>query len=165
MSWPPFRIERRWVDEDAFTGKVLESDPSWSVQWDDARVIVDPKRDKGVDPKAAVGVTKVPLWNIPGSATVHMSAALADGARKYGPFNWRSTEVKASIYISAIRRHLDAWVDGEDRSSDANVHHFGHAMAGLAILLDAMECGTLVDDRPAKGKAGDVQKRFAEGTL
>lgn len=160
MPWPPFRPQTGCA-----TYSIWPQNPVWAAHWNDRRAVVDPKQDKGVDPKAAVGNTKAPLWNIPASAAVHMSAALADGARKYGPFNWRSTEVKASVYISAIKRHLDAWVDGEDRSEDANVHHFGHAMAGLAILLDAMECGTLVDDRPTKGKAGNVQKRFTEGTL
>lgn len=136
--------------------------------WVDAgtgKLEVLPERHDGVDPKAAIGNTKAPLWNIPGAAAVHMSAALADGAKKYGPFNWRSTKVNASTYVSAILRHLHAWIDGEDQSDDAGVHHFGHAMAGLAILLDAMECGTLVDDRPAKGRSGIVQKRFSEGTL
>jgi hypothetical protein len=34
------------------------------------------------------------------------------------------------------------------------VHHLGHAIACLAILLDAQEAGMLVDDRPILGASG-----------
>lgn len=127
---------------------------------DPCSCIVLSSQNRGTDPKAAVGITKVPLHLNPGSAAAHQAMAHADGAKKYGPFNWRSTEVLASTYIAAIKRHVDAWFDGEDNSQDANVHHLGHAMAGLAIMLDAMECGTLVDDRPVKGAASAVQQRL-----
>ena len=102
------------------------------------------------DPKAAVAAPKAPLHLIPPVAAKAMAEALDDGRKKYGFFNWRHTNVAATVYIAAAKRHLDAWMDGEDLSADAGVHHFGHAMAGLAILLDAMAHGTLIDDRPPR---------------
>lgn len=74
-----------------------------------------------------------------------------DGADKYGPYNWRDNAVIASIYVDAATRHLTAWLEGEELAADSEVHHLGHAIACLAILLDAQETGNLVDDRP-KGK-------------
>lgn len=113
------------------------------------------------NPKTAVGATKTPLWLVPASATYHLADAFADGAIKYGPYNWREKTVSASVYVSAARRHIDDWLDGEDFSRDANVHHLAHAMACMAILLDAMSVGKLNDDRPPKGAAADLHEKFA----
>jgi hypothetical protein len=41
-----------------------------------------------------------------------------------------------------------AWFNGEECAQDSGVHHLAHAMACLAILLDAKTCGKLNDDRP-----------------
>jgi hypothetical protein len=47
-----------------------------------------------------------------------------------------------------------AWRDGEAIADDSGCHHLAHVMACCAILLDAMECGALNDDRPVPGPAG-----------
>lgn len=109
------------------------------------------------NPKTAVGAKKVPLHLVPPAASHFMALAFADGAVKYGPFNWREHRVSASVYYAAMRRHMDAWWDGEDVSPDALVHHLGHAMACCAIVLDAMTVGKLNDDRPLPGAAGVLQ--------
>lgn len=75
---------------------------------------------------------------------------MMDGARKYGPFNWRGNAVVASIYIDALIRHAMSWFEGEECADDSGVHHLGHAIACLGILLDAQETGNLIDDRPGK---------------
>lgn len=113
------------------------------------------------NPKTAAGAAKVPLHLVPPSATYHLAEAFADGARKYGPFNWRDKGVSASVYIAAMMRHVDAYRDGEDVSRDALVHHLGHVMACCAIILDAASVGKLNDDRPTPGAAADLQARFA----
>jgi hypothetical protein len=113
------------------------------------------------NPKTAVGATKVPLHLVPPVASHYLALAFKDGASKYGPYNWREHRVSASVYYGAIRRHADAWWDGEDVSRDALVHHLGHVMACCAILLDAMSVGKLNDDRPLPGAAGELQARYA----
>lgn len=113
------------------------------------------------NPKTVIGVTKVPLWLVPPSAKHFLAEAFADGAKKYGPYNWREKTVSASVYVSAAQRHLDEWLDGEDRSRDATVEHLGHVMACCAIVLDAMTVGKLNDDRPPKGAATDLHEKFA----
>lgn len=85
---------------------------------------------------------------------------MRDGVQKYGLMNFRSTEVKASVYYDALMRHMLAWYDGEESAEDSGVHHLGHAMACACILIDCMENGTLVDDRPVKGNAAEIIKRF-----
>lgn len=112
------------------------------------------------NPKSRFGVKKVPLWLIPPAAKAHMAMAFADGAAKYGAYNWREHSVSASIYLSAAERHMDAWRDGEEIAPDSLVHHLGHVMACMAILVDAIECGKLVDDRPAPGPAASVLDRL-----
>lgn len=103
------------------------------------------------NPKDLLGVKKVGMDKLPDAASIHFAHAMGNGAEKYGSYNWREKDVRASIYIAAARRHLIQWFDGEETAKDSGVHHLGHAGACLAILLDAQENGCLLDDRPAKG--------------
>lgn len=105
-----------------------------------------------VNPKDLLGMKKVSMTKVPATAIAHCAMAMMNGAKKYGPFNWRGNPVVASIYIDACMRHLNAWFDGEECAEDSGVHHLGHAMACLAILLDAQETGNLTDDRPAENQ-------------
>ncbi len=108
---------------------------------------------KQTNPKDLVGQTKVQTWLVPPAGKIATAEALMDGAKKYGPYNWREKGVKTTVYISAIERHLMAYLDGEDVASDSKVHHLGHVMACCAILLDAEAQGNIVDDRPIHGAA------------
>ena len=115
------------------------------------------------NPKQAMGDRKVNLALMPAAAVIRMCEALQYGAFKapradgkgpgYGPFNWRVTKVEAMTYIAAAMRHILDWVDGEERADDSGVHHIGHAMASLAILLDAQDTDGLIDNRPNPGAA------------
>lgn len=109
------------------------------------------------NPKDALGIKKPPLNLNPAAALLHMSMAMGNGAVKYGAYNWRGKKVKGSIYIAAAERHMKAWYDSrEEVASDSGVHHLGHAMACLAIILDAQATGNLVDDRPAPGATSEL---------
>ena len=74
--------------------------------------------------------------------------------RGYGPFNWRDQPVTLSVYLDAIERHFLAFIDGENFAGDSGVHHLAHLKAGCGIILDALETGNLIDDRPKMGAAG-----------
>lgn len=113
------------------------------------------------NPKTALGILKVPLHLVPPSAKHYLALAFKDGAAKYGPYNWRDKTVSSSVYVAAAARHIDAWWDGEELSADAKVVHLAHAMACLAIILDAQTVGKLNDDRPTKGAASQLQLDFA----
>lgn len=113
-----------------------------------------------VNPKTIVGATKVPLHLVPPSASHFLALAFGDGAPKYGPYNWRETSVSALTYVAAARRHIDAYFDGEDEAQDSGVPHLAHAMACLAVMLDASTIGNLVDDRPAPGASPRLQSEY-----
>ena len=104
-----------------------------------------------MNPKDIVGATKPNLFLLPPTGILYGALAMQDGARKYGPYNWREKKVQASVYISAAMRHILAWQDGEENAKDSGVHHLGHALACLAVLLDAQKNDAMKDDRPIAG--------------
>jgi hypothetical protein len=123
------------------------------------RVGIAPVKD--TNPKTIYGQAKSPLHLVPEAAIIHMAEALRDGEAKYGAMNWRIDPVSASTYYAAARRHLAEWWDGEnfdgglprtdpdyDPKAGSGIHHLAHAATNLAILLDAMVHGSLIDDRP-----------------
>lgn len=104
------------------------------------------------NPKTAFGMAKIPsLSVIPSTAILELGKAFNNGASKYGAFNWREGKISSSVYMDAAMRHLLAWYDGEELAEDSGVHHLGHAMACLALVLDSQVCGTLNDNRPKMG--------------
>ena len=111
---------------------------------------------KPTNPKSVVGAKKLNLFLLPPIAMAHMAHGMFDGEIKYGPYEFRKTRVEASVYIAACLRHVEAWADGEETAADSGAHHLGHAMACLAILLDAQAYGNLVDDRAKSGVLGKV---------
>lgn len=118
----------------------------------------------GINPKDALGAAKPNMALVPPAAVLHLAAAMMDGAKKYGPYNWRDNAVQSMVYIAAAQRHISQFLDGEDFDPTSAVHHLGHAMACCAILLDAIETGNLVDTRPTPGAAGDMIRRWSSDT-
>ena len=112
--------------------------------------------DGDPNPKDAYGKAKPGLSAIPPSALIHLGAAMADGAGKYGMFNFRRTKIEALVYYDAAMRHLLKWRDCEHYDSDSGVSHLGHVMACCAILLDAELQGKLIDNRGEAGRVGQL---------
>lgn len=111
---------------------------------------------KPTNPKDAIGSSKLPLHLWPTTATALGSLGLLDGMLKYGRSNYRAIGVRASIYYDAASRHLNAWFEGEDADPDSGLPHLAHALACLAILVDAEAAGKLNDDRMVKGGYRDL---------
>lgn len=107
--------------------------------------------DKPTNPKDIVGTDKVPLHLWPGTASALGSMALMEGAMKYGRTNWRVAGVRYSIYMDAAMRHMQKAFEGEDDDPDSGLPHEAHALACIAIIVDARYAGTLVDDRAYPG--------------
>ena len=106
---------------------------------------------KATNPKDAIGSSKLPIHLWPTTASAMGSIGLLDGMLKYGRANWRASGVRASIYFDAANRHLNAWFEGEENDPDSGVPHLAHALACLAIIVDAQAAGKLNDDRQHKG--------------
>lgn len=110
----------------------------------------------GINPKDLLGMKKPPLTLVPPAATILMAMVMKLGAKKYGPYNWRKNAVRRTVYLEAAMRHILSSLDGEDVDSESGVPHEAHAAACMAIVLDAMVTGNMVDDRPTKGAAGNL---------
>lgn len=106
---------------------------------------------KDTNPKDGIGSTKVPIHLFPATAILMGCMAFLDGGLKYGRANWRIAGVRASIYYDAANRHLTKWFEGEEIDSDSGLPHLAHAIACIAILIDANCAGKLNDDRMVKG--------------
>lgn len=121
---------------------------------------------KKPNPKDARGASKPPLWLVPPAAIVMAAWAYRGGADKYGAFNYRENDIKASVYISSVLRHVFAYALGEDVDADPSAKgalHLGEAIAGLGILCDATAHGNLVDDRAKSPKMAKLLRAlFAE---
>lgn len=117
-----------------------------------------PGQQSSANPKTLTGALKVPVLSVVPSASIigeaeamrygAFEAPRVDGSKGYGPFNWRDQNIEAMTYIDAAIRHLMSWTDGEELAPDSLVHHLKHAKASLGILIDAMEHGTWIDNRP-----------------
>lgn len=113
---------------------------------------------KHVDPKAAYGATKPSVALVPNIAIIAAALAAEDGAVKYGPYNYREGHpVEVMTYANACLRHLQAFIDGEDFTSDTGVPNLGGVIMCAAIILDIMATGVAVDNRPKAGPASKLQ--------
>lgn len=108
--------------------------------------------------KDAIGATKASTACIPSAAIFALGAAMQDGANKYGAFNYRDTQVTASVFFNAMMRHMLDWYEGENYAPDSKVHHLGHLAACCAIVLDGISNGNFIDDRPQKRIEGASRK-------
>jgi Domain of unknown function (DUF5664) len=118
------------------------------------------KPSNPINPKDAIGAGKLPMHLVPTAVARYASLGFAEGALKYGKYNWRVAGVRMSIYLDAIHRHLaklqdGEWADGDSLGPDENgdpqgtqVPHLASLICCAGIILDAYEVGKLTDDRP-----------------
>lgn len=107
--------------------------------------------NKPTNPKDAIGSSKLPLHLVPTTMTAMASVAFLNGALKYGRANWRVAGVRASIYVDAAKRHIDAWFEGEEADPLDGTPHLAAALACLGIIVDAQAADKLTDDRMVAG--------------
>lgn len=129
---------------------------------------------KDTNPKDGAGDKKVPLWLLSPLAKAEWAQAQFVGQVKYGAWNWRVAGVRASTYLSAMERHMDAYKSGENSDPTDGTSHLGNIMACAAILVDAIASSKLTDDRPpsidlrptyTKVEAGMVKTRVTYANL
>lgn len=108
---------------------------------------------KPTNPKDAAAFDKAPLHLVPASFKAYTAMALAEGAMKYGAWNWRAAGVRSSVYVSALQRHMDKWFNGEEFDPETGVPHLANACACLAVLIDSKTQMNMTDDRPPRQPA------------
>lgn len=128
----------------------------------DAQINTNP--GTAINPKDAIGATKLPLHLWPSEATALGCLGMLEGALKYGRNNFIAGEgVIASIYIAAAKRHLEAWFEGEENAPDTGTPHLANALATIAIIVKCQAHGTLIDDRNYSPAArGALYRKFID---
>jgi len=117
------------------------------------------------NPKQAFGDKKIPLHLVPPAAAAYIAVGMREGATKYGAWNYRDTHIEMMTYLGAMKRHLDAllegeWIDDDDMFMPDGTPildlpkkpHLAGLMASAAILADQYEMGTVIDNRPKPNK-------------
>lgn len=105
---------------------------------------------KDTNPKDRMATTRLDLSLFPTTARAYGALAMTEGDLKYGGYNYRTAGVKASVYYAAANRHMDKWFNGEWADEKTGVPHLASALACIGVLIDAIECEKLNDDRPPK---------------
>jgi hypothetical protein len=108
-----------------------------------------------LNPKDIAGMKKPGVAFVPAPVMMEVGAAMEEGARKYGPYNWREIPIQASVYYNAALRHLMAWWEREDIDPDSGISHVTKAISGLMVLRDAMRVESWRDDRPGASDRAD----------
>lgn len=121
------------------------------------RVMFDSKPS---NPKDLIGSNKVPMSLIPGTTMAYLALGHMEGDLKYGRVNWREAGVRALIYLDALYRHVEKYKAGEWEDPETHVPHLANALTCLSIIVDAHECGKLIDDRPKQAPVGAMIERF-----
>lgn len=122
------------------------------------------RRREPVNPKQIRGSKKAPLRLVPPALEIYVSVIQALGAEKYGAYNWRKLHVSRVTYLEAAKRHILLALDGEDMDPETGVPHEASVAACMAIVLDAMSIGRLVDDRDKTRRVSRLLKMAAERT-
>ena len=126
------------------------------------RYVTENNYEKPTNPKDRAATSRLDLSLVPQSAIVYMALALTEGDAKYGGFNWRDAGVRVSVCFAACMRHLFKFYNGEDADPKTNVPHLASAMACLAVVVDSIQQGNVVDDRPPKQDVGQLLDRCEE---
>jgi hypothetical protein len=114
-----------------------------------------------VNPKdaAATRDNKPRLDLLEHSADIEIAAALLTGAAKYGVGNYRTIPIAARVYGAAIKRHVGAWLEGQELDPESGLSHLAHIGANVHVLFGALDAGTLQDDRGPAVRSEEQEAR------
>ncbi len=128
-----------------------------------------PPVNTSTNPKSRDSSHKIPLSLCPASVRIAIARVFKLGGEKPGRYhwNWREEPISVTQYIDAIHRHLARFEDGEEFDEEMSeqagqpVAHLDIIASNTAMLIDAREAGTLVNDLPkVKGGAPAFLKRI-----
>lgn len=64
-----------------------------------------------------------------------IAETLTVGAAKYAPNSWQHVEDAENRYYASLRRHINAWRQGEILDPEDNVPHLAHAATNIMFLM------------------------------
>ena len=88
-----------------------------------------------------------PKWSlVPQTALIPMVRVLEFGATKYAPYNWMKG-LSVTEICESLKRHLDAFMEGENTDKESLLSHIGHIQCNALFLSWMMENRPDLDDR------------------
>lgn len=88
-----------------------------------------------------------PRWGlVPQSALLPLVRVLEHGAQRYGAWNF-TKGLSITEICESLKRHLDAFMEGQDTDSDSGLHHVGHIQANALFLSWMLQHRPEMDDR------------------
>lgn len=95
-----------------------------------------------------------PRWGlVPQSALLPMVEVLEFGANKYDAWNWTKGLSVVEI-CESMKRHLDAFMEGEDNDKESGISHVGHIQCNALFLSWMLKNKPEFDDRWKENKNG-----------
>lgn len=91
---------------------------------------------------------KIDLTILPLEGLIHAAKAGLFGAEKYGRYNYHKGHLNTDLLAAALR-HIFKYNEGQDLDDESGVHHLGHAIFDLMMILDELHRGSLEDNRAA----------------
>ena len=88
-----------------------------------------------------------PRWSlVPQSALLPMVEVLEFGAIKYDAHNWKKG-LSVTEICESLKRHLDAFMEGEDNDPESMLSHIGHMQCNTMFLAWMVQNRIELDDR------------------
>jgi len=88
-----------------------------------------------------------PKWSlVPQSALIPMVRVLEFGAKKYDTFDWQKGLSIVEV-CESLKRHLDAYMEGEDLDQESGLSHIGHIQCNAMFLAWMIQNKPETDDR------------------
>lgn len=84
---------------------------------------------------------------IPPEVETALAEVLTFGANKYEDRNWEKGLSWMEGTVGSLKRHLNAWIGGEDLDKESNLNHMKHVLTNAAFLVTFIERNSGVDDR------------------
>ena len=88
---------------------------------------------------------------VPQSALEPMVRVLEFGAQKYDDHNWKKG-LSITETCESLKRHLDAFMEGEDNDPESGLSHIGHIQCNALFLSYMMKNKPEMDDRYINGE-------------
>ncbi len=86
-------------------------------------------------------------WSlVPQSALEPMVRVLEFGSIKYSPDNWMKG-LSVSEMCESLKRHLDAFMEGEDMDPESGLLHIGHLQCNALYIAWMIQNKPEMDDR------------------
>ena len=88
-----------------------------------------------------------PKWSlVPQTALLPMVEVLEFGAQKYSANNWKKG-LSINEICESLKRHLDAFMEGEDCDPESGISHVGHIQCNALFLSYMLKNKPELDDR------------------